>query len=176
MDSYRIVTTNPDSKKVRFVPYDMNPANPGFVSYRGSRILTLKDSFRFVIDESGFVSYRGSQILHVFKRFVSQTDFQKIRLFLRILRILTNPQYYRFTNPYESFGFGFANPLVFKRFVSWIRFVDSITNYPYRDQDSQKFFSNTRFVDSIRKTKNLKRFDSFRFVRIRIRIPHPQIF
>jgi hypothetical protein len=40
IDSYRIVITNPDSKKVRFVPYEMNP---GFVSYRGSQILTLKD-------------------------------------------------------------------------------------------------------------------------------------
>jgi hypothetical protein len=71
MDSYRIVTTNPDSKKIRFVPYDTNPANPGFVSYRGSRIPTLKDSFWIVSHES--------------------SQFSKIRLFLRIQRILTNP-------------------------------------------------------------------------------------
>jgi hypothetical protein len=31
MDSYRIVTTNPDSKKVWFAPYDTNPKD----SYRG---------------------------------------------------------------------------------------------------------------------------------------------
>ncbi len=49
MDSYRIVTTNPDFKKVCFVPYEMNP---GFVSYRGSQILTLKDSFRIVSHEN----------------------------------------------------------------------------------------------------------------------------
>jgi hypothetical protein len=40
MDSFRFMITNPDSKKVRFVPYE---TNPGFVAYRGSRILTLKD-------------------------------------------------------------------------------------------------------------------------------------
>jgi hypothetical protein len=33
MDSYRIVVTNPDSKKVWSVPYK---TNPGFVSHRGS--------------------------------------------------------------------------------------------------------------------------------------------
>jgi len=46
MVSFRIVVTNPESKKIRFV-----------------------------IDESGFVSYRGSRILHVFKRFVSWIRF-----------------------------------------------------------------------------------------------------
>ena len=66
MDLYRIVITNPDSKKVRFVPYDMNP---GFASYRGSRILTLKDLFRIVSHES--------------------SQFSKIRPFLRIQRILS---------------------------------------------------------------------------------------
>jgi hypothetical protein len=39
MDLFRFVITNPDSKKVRFVPYE---TNPGFVLYGGSRILTLK--------------------------------------------------------------------------------------------------------------------------------------
>jgi hypothetical protein len=68
MDSYRIMTTNPDFKKIRFVPYK---TNPGFVSYRGSQILTLKDSFRFV-------SHKSSQ-------------FSKICLFLQIQRIHTNP-------------------------------------------------------------------------------------
>ncbi len=68
MDLYCIVTTNPDFKKVCFVPYEMNP---GFVSYRGSQILTLKDSFQIVSHES--------------------SQFSKIRLFLRIQWILTNP-------------------------------------------------------------------------------------
>jgi hypothetical protein len=66
MDLYRIMTTNPDSKKVRFVPYD---TNPGFISYCGSRILTLKDSFRIISHES--------------------SQFSNICLFLQIQRILS---------------------------------------------------------------------------------------
>jgi hypothetical protein len=68
LNLYRIVTTNPDFKKVCFVPYK---TNPGFVSYRGSRILTLKDSFQIVSHES--------------------SQFSKIRPFLQIQQILTNP-------------------------------------------------------------------------------------
>ena len=127
MDLYCIVSTNPDFKIVCFVPYE---TNPGFVSYRGSQILTLKDLFRIVSHES--------------------SQFSKIRPFLRIQRILTNPLYYRFTNPYESLGFGFANlygvqkirfvdsfrTTVFKRFVSWIRFVR-----PKISKDSIRFVS-----------------------------------
>ncbi len=52
IDSYRIMTTNPDSKKIQFVPYDTNPENPGFVRYLGSQILTLNDSFWIVSHES----------------------------------------------------------------------------------------------------------------------------
>ncbi len=43
MDSYCIMVMNPESKKVWSVPYK---TNPGFVSYHGSRIRTLKDSFQ----------------------------------------------------------------------------------------------------------------------------------
>ena len=68
MESYRFVTTNPDFKMVRFVPYD---TNPGFVLYRGSQILSLKDSFRIVNHES--------------------SQFSKICRFLQIQQILTNP-------------------------------------------------------------------------------------
>ena len=88
MDSYRIVTTN-----------------------RGSRILTLKDSFRIVSHES--------------------SQFSKIRMFLRIQRILK----------FWTRESGFANPNLkdsFRGFVSWkqkfqiTRFVsirkDSYTN------------------------------------------------
>ena len=85
MDSFRIVVTNPDSKKIRFVSWLTNP-----------------DSFR-IVDHESFMfskdSYRG--------------------------------------------------------FVSWIRFW------------------KIRFVDSFRTNQNLKLLVSFRFVRIRIRIPHP---
>jgi hypothetical protein len=112
MDSYRIVTTNPDSKKVRFVPYDTNPANPGFVSYRGSRILTLKDSFRIVSHES--------------------SQFSKIRLFLRIQRILStiarNESFKIQIRESESLRIrtlkiGIVDSIrrsVFERFVLWI--------------------------------------------------------
>jgi len=46
MDLYRIVVTDPDSKKVQSVPYD---TNPGLVSYRGSRILAFKNLFESLI-------------------------------------------------------------------------------------------------------------------------------
>ena len=125
MDSYRIVTTN-----------------PGFVSYRGSRIQPFsKDSFR------GFVSYYGVQKIRfvdsfrdaIFKRFdESDESYESSRILSTIdLRIHTNP-----VLPDSRIQ------SIFKRFVSWIRFVTQ--------------FSNTRFVDSICKTNNLKRFDSFR--------------
>jgi hypothetical protein len=120
MDSFCFVITNPDSKKVRFVPYKMNP---GFVSYRGSRILTLKDAFQILSHES--------------------SQFSKICLFLRIQRILSTIARneslkieIRESESYESLSFGFANPdsriqtlkirivdlicrSVFERFVSW---------------------------------------------------------
>ncbi len=159
MDSFHFVITNPDSKKVRFVI-----TNPGFVSYRGSRIQPFsKDSFRDAIFKRFDESYESSQIL-------STID----------LRIHTNP-----VLPDSRI------PTVFKRFVSWIRFVlrcwkDSFRGFvscsnfqkirfvdSFRGFVSWRNFQKIRFVDSIRKTKNLKRFDLFRFVRIRIRIPHP---
>jgi hypothetical protein len=58
-------------------------------------------------------------------------------------------------------------------FVSWIRFVTQFSKDSFRGFVSWRNFQKIRFVDSICKTKNLKRFDSFRFGRIRIRIPHP---
>ncbi len=125
----------------------------GFVPYRGSRILTLKDVFRIVSHESSQFSkdlFRGFVLWCIFKRFdESDKSYESSRILSNIdLRIHTNP-----VLPDSRIQ------SIFKRFVSWIRFVMQ--------------FSNTRFVDSIRKTKNLKRFDSFRFGRIRIRIPHP---
>ena len=136
MDSYRIVTTN-----------------PGFVSYRWSRILTWKDSFRIVDHESSHfqkIRFADSFRDAIFKRFdESDESYESSRILSTIdLRIHTNPVL--LDSRIQS---------IFKRFVSWIRFVTQ--------------FSNTRFVDSIRKTKNLKRFDSFCFGRIRIQIPHP---
>ena len=117
-----------------------NPDLKRFVSYRGSRILTLEDSFRIVI--------------------TNPVNFRKIRPV--------------FTNPYESLVLWHLRILKF-----WIResgFANPNLKDSYRGFDSWTFFQKIRIVDSFRKTKNLKRFDSFRFVRIRIRIPHPYIF
>ncbi len=84
MDLYRIVTTSPDSKKIWFVPYNMNPANPGFVSYRGSRILTLKDLFRIVSHESSQFSkirlfYESNKSLQNFST-IAQNESLKIEI------------------------------------------------------------------------------------------------
>ncbi len=124
-------------------------------------------------DFKRFVSYRESRIQSIFKRFVSRIHFaDSFRdAFSKDSTNLTNP-----TNPHESLVLQTYESIrilyfriressqfskdSFRGFVSWIRFVTQ--------------FTNTRFVDSIRKTKNLKRFDSFHFRRIRIRIPHPQ--
>ena len=94
MDSFRIVVTNPDSKKIRFVSYH-------------------------------------ESWLHRFANPDSWVRFFKIRIV-------------------DSF-----HDAIFKRFVSWIRFVDSFLK------------------DSFREKKISKLLDSFRFGRIRIRIPHP---
>ncbi len=114
MDSYRIVTANPDSKKVRFVPYNMNPANPGFVSYRGSRILTLKDSLRIVSHES--------------------SQFSKICLFLWILSTIAQNESLKIEiRESETLKIRIVDLIcrsVFERFVSWIRFMKTkISNY-----------------------------------------------
>ena len=72
MDSYRIVTTNPDFQKIRFVPT--------------KRILIL-----------GFVSFRfvTAVLKYPYRGFVSDNTISK---YIReSLRILTNPP-----NPYES--------------------------------------------------------------------------
>ncbi len=79
------------------------------------------------------------------------------------------------TNPYESWGPDSRIPTVYKRFVSWIRFVVRCSKDSFRGFVLYNGVQKIRFVDSFRKTKNLKRFDSFRFGRIRIRIPHPYL-
>ncbi len=48
MDSFCIVITNPDSKKIRFVPYETNPDSFRIVDHES--LMFSKDSFR------GFVS------------------------------------------------------------------------------------------------------------------------
>ncbi len=137
-----------------------NPDLKRFVSYRGSQILTLKDSFRIVITNP--VNFR--KIRPVFTNPTNPYES---------LRILTNPyeSLRILTNPYESLVLWHLRILKF-----WIResgFANPNLKDSYRGFDSQTFFQKIRIVDLFRKTKNLKRFDSFRFVRIRVRIPHP---
>ncbi len=144
MDSFCIVVTNPDSKKIRFVSCHESWlhrfANPD------SRVRLLKirivDSFR-------------------------DLNFQRFDLFSRIQRILTNPYeslvLYHETNPYESrladsrirtskirFVDSFRRH-IFERFVSWIRFVGLFSKDLFRGFVSWKQKSQiTQFV-SIRK-------------------------
>ncbi len=147
MDLFRFVITMPDSKKVCFVPYE---TNPGFVSYCGSLILTLKDLFRIVNHES--------------------SQFSKIHLFLRIQRILST------IARNESLKIKIRESESLRILKFWIcesGFANPNLKDSYRGFDSQTFFQKIRFVDSIRKAKNLKLLDLFQFVRIRVRIPHP---
>ena len=143
---------------IRFVSWSRILTPKRFVSFRDHESWLQKGSFRFVITNPGFVSYRGSRIQPFskdsFRGFVSWRNFQKIRfadsfrdiIFKRFdesdesyesSRILSTIDLRIHTNPYESGTSGFANTYgvqkirfadsfrttVFKRFVSWIRFV-----------------------------------------------------
>ena len=150
MDSFRFVITNPDSKKVRFVSW--------------SRIL---DSYRFVDHESSHfqkIRFADSFRDAIFKRFdESDESYESSRILSTIdLRIHTNP-----VLPDSRIQ------SIFKRFVSWIRFVLRCSKDSFRGFVSWRNFQKICFVDSFRKKKKSKRFVSYRFVRIRIRIPHP---
>ena len=145
MDSYRIVTTN-----------------PGFVSYRGSRILTWKDSFRIVDHESSYfqkIRFADSFRDAIFKRFdESDESYESSRILSKIdLRIHTNP-----VLPDSRIQ------SIFKRFVSWIRFVLRCSKDSFRGFVSWRNFQKIRFVDSFRDAI-FKRFVSWiRFVRPKI--------
>ena len=99
------------------MPYKTNPR---FVSYRGSQILTFKDSFQIVNHES--------------------SQFSKICLFLRIQQILStiaqNESLKIEIRESESLKIRIVDlfrGFVFERFVSWIRFVQTkISNYSIR--------------------------------------------
>ncbi len=111
------------------------------------------------------------------QRFVSQTVFDKIRPFFTCP---TNPhkslQHRRTTNPYKSWGLDWRIPTVFKRFVSWIRFILRCSKDSFLGFNWYYGVQKICFVDSFHKTKNLKRFNSFRFGRICVRILHPQSY
>ncbi len=154
----------------RFVKTWIRFANPWIHFVSWSRILTPK---RFVLfhDHKSWIRI-VSWITNpaIFKRFIL-----RIRFVTQFSKDSTNPHeslvLWHETNPYES-------TLADSRIRTLkIRFVDSFRRLHHKLPVSWfgfvEIFSNTRFVDSIRKTKNLKRFDLFCFGRIRIRIPHP---
>ncbi len=148
MDSCCIVITNPDSKKIHFISWIQlhRFANSDL------RVQSLK------------IWFMDSICRLIFKRF---------NLFSWILtnpdKSLVHRRTFNKPKSIQILGFGFANlycfqkicfvdlfhPTVFKRFVSWIPFVD--------------LFSKDSFCEN----KNPKLLDSFCFRRICIRFPHP---
>jgi hypothetical protein len=136
--------------------------NPGFVSYRGSRIQPFsKDSF------CGFVSWRNFQKIRfadsfcdaIFKIFdESDKSYESSQILSTIdLRIHTNPVLL------DS-----RIPTVFKRFVLWIRFVLRCWKDSFCGFVSWRNFQKICFVDLFRDAI-VKRFVSWiRFVRPKI--------
>jgi hypothetical protein len=155
MDSFRIVVTNPDSKKIHFVSWLTNLDSFRIVGHES--FMFSKDSFcefvswiRFVdwFSKDSTCFYESYESLRILST-IAGNESLKIKIreseSLRILKIWIR----------ES---GFVTPNLrdsYHGFVSWI------------------CFWKIRFVDSFRTNQNLKLLDSFRFVRIRIRIPHP---
>ncbi len=143
MNSYHIVTTN-----------------PGFVSYRGSQILTWKDTFRIVDHESSHfqkIGFADSFRDAIFKRFDESNESSRILSTIDI-RIHTNP-----VLPDSRI------PTVFKRFVLWIRFVPQCSKDSFCGFVSWRNFQKIRFVDSFRDAI-FKRFVSWmRFVRKKVK-------
>ncbi len=143
-----------DSFRESMDSYRLVDHESGFVSYRGSQILTWKDSFRIVDHESSHfqkIRFADSFRDAIFKRFdESDESYKSSRILSTIdLRIHTNP-----VLPDSRI------PTVFERFVSWIRFVDS-----FRGFVSYYGVQKIRFVDSFRDAI-FKRFVSWiRFVR-----------
>ncbi len=130
MDSFR---KSMDS--YRFVPYK---TNPGFVSYRGSRILTWKDSFWIVNHKSSQFSkippvFTNAANPHEFSQIISTIARNKsLKIQIRDLWIqaggLANPD-----SRIKTLKICMADSIrraFFKRFVSRIRFVrPKISNY-----------------------------------------------
>jgi hypothetical protein len=107
--------------RIRFVMPFSKDSFRGFVSWRHFQKIRFADSFCdaiFKIFDESYESNESSQILSTIG----------------------------YTNPSESFGFRFANPLVFKRFVSWIRFVLRRSKDSFRGFVSWCNFQKIHFV------------------------------
>ncbi len=134
----------------------------------------MRESYKRFVKTNPSTVFKDS-----FCGFVLQTVFDKIWPFFTNPMNPTNPHesllHRRTMNPHKSWGPDSRIPTVFKRFVSWIRFVLRCSKDLFCGFVLYYGVQKIRLVDSFRKTKNLKRFNSFRFGRIRVRIPHPQI-
>jgi hypothetical protein len=125
----------------------------------------FKDSFR------GFVLYYGVQKIR-FVDSIRRLFLTGFSLLTRIQRILTNPHesllHKRTLMEHESWDPDSRIPTVFKRFVSWIRFVLRRLKDSFRGFVLWRNFQNIRFVDSFRDAI-FKRFILWiRFVRPKI--------
>ena len=139
MDSFRIVVTNPDSKKIRFVSWLTNPDLFRIVDHKS--FMFSKDSFRgfcfvdwFSKDSTCFYeSYESLRILST----IAQKESLKIKIpeseSLQIFKVRIRESGFVNPNPKDSY----------RGFVWWIRFW------------------KIRFVDSFRTNKNLKLLDSY---------------
>ncbi len=152
MDSLRIVVTNPDSKKIRFVSFRDWQIRIRFVSWITNpscfQKIRFVDSFRRLISKDSTCFYESYESLRILST-IARNESLKIKIreseSLQIFKV-------------QICKSGFVNPNLkdwYRGFVSWIRFWKIC------------------FVDSFRANKNLKLLDSFWFVRIHIRIPHP---
>ncbi len=116
MDSFCIVVTNPDSKKIRFVLWLTNPDSFRIVDHKS--FMFSKDSFRRLIFKRFACFYEYNESLQILST-IARNESLKIEIreseSLRILQIRIR----------ES---GFVTPNLkdlYRGFVLWIRFVDS---------------------------------------------------
>ncbi len=144
MDSFCFVVTNPDSKKIWFVPYETNP-----------------DSFR-IVDLFCRLIFKRFDLFSQIQWILTNPDKSLVHR-----RTLNKPK------SSQILGFGFANPYWFQKicFVNWFRrpFLKDL----FRGLVSWICFWKICFVDSFCENKNSKLLDSFCFGRICVRIPHP---
>ncbi len=131
MDSFRIVVTNSDSKKIRFVSWLTNPDSFRIVGHES--FMFSKDSFR------GFVSW--IRFVDWFSK--DSTCFYKSYESLRILSAIARNESLKI-KIHES---GFVTPNLkdsYRGFISWIRF------WKIRFVDSFRANQNLKLLDSFR--------------------------
>ncbi len=120
VDSFRIVTMNPDSKKVRFVPYETNPRFASWITN------LFKDLKRFVLNREPWVQ-------PIFKRFDLLSQIHESSWILTNLEhidVLWTTHFHSFCGFVSSYcvlkicSLDLIRTPVFKLRISWIRFVN----------------------------------------------------